>query len=370
MDSHFSRMCLIGCGLIGGSLSLALQKTGAVARVIGYDANPEALRAARERGVINEAADRLEDALRHADLIVLAAPSPVVLDLLPLVQKNIHLAARDVLITDVCSTKSSVVDRAKQCGLHAQFLGGHPMAGSEKSGVYAADALLLENAVYVLTPESTQEVQVRVFSDILKRAGCRVRFMDAVDHDRVVAAISHVPHLIASTLVSQVKDLADRHAAYAELAAGGFRDITRIASADPALWRDITLENRAEILPMLDDFIARVNALKALLSSSDKAHLHHFFDDARTFRDALPARSTGAIRAVFAMTVSVPDEPGMIGRIAMLLGNHHISIRNIGILESREEDLGQLLLQFDTIHFHDDALSVLQREGYQIIDRV
>lgn len=370
MASHFSRMCLIGCGLIGGSLSLALQKAGAVSRVIGYDKNPEALREARARGVIHETAEHLEDGVRFADLIVLAAPSPVVIDLLVEVKKHIYLAAPDVLITDVCSTKKLVQDRAKQCDLHEHFLGGHPMAGSEKSGVQAADALLLENAVYVLTPEKDQDEKARRFAEVLAHAGSRVRFMDAKEHDRVVAAISHVPHLIASTLVSQVRDLANQSAAYTELAAGGFRDITRIASADPALWRDITLENQAEILPLLDDWIRRINTLKTILSSREQTHLHQFFDDARVFRDALPARSTGAIRAVFAVTVSVPDEPGIIGRIAMLLGEHHISIRNIGILESREEDLGQLLLQFDTIQFHDEAIFVLQGEGYQIIDRV
>ena len=371
VNRRFERVCLIGCGLIGGSLSLALKKTGKVRHITGVDLHPRVLEAAVARGVIDQGTERLESGISGADLVIIAAPVPASIEIVREVAKLEHLLAEHAVVTDVCGVKDRVVTVAAQAFVRASFVGGHPMAGSEKSGIWAANDKLFENAVYVLTPEDmTSQEALHDLSDLLRSTGALVRYMSPQLHDRVVAAISHVPHIIAAALVNQVQALAGQDAAYMELAAGGFRDITRIASSDPGLWRDISLENKSEIEPLLDAWIDRLTQCKAAILDGDHRQLEHFFSNARTFRDALPAKSSGAIRPLYSMTVSVPDEPGLIGEVASLLGKKGISIRNIGILESREDDDGQLFLQFDTVEFYDKAAKELTLSGYPIIDRV
>lgn len=371
MERRFARMCLIGCGLIGGSLSFALRRIGAVETVVGVDVSEQVLQEAILRQAIDEGSTDIQWALTGADLVVIAAPVAITDTLIQAVADREELLADGAIVTDVSGTKTRFVKHLAKQFTRASFIGGHPMAGSEKTGISAADARLLENAVYVLTTdESVNQEALQCLQSVLTQAGARVRIMSPEQHDKVVAAISHVPHLIAAALVNQVADLSTLDDAYAQLAAGGFRDITRIASSDPSLWRDISLENKTDILSLIDDWVDRLQWLSSVIADGKSEALFRFFEDARQFRDLLPARSAGAIRSAFSMTVSVPDVPGVIGHVASLLGEHHVSIRNIGILESREGDEGQLLLQFDTILYHDQAATVLEAHGYRIADRV
>lgn len=365
-----SRMCLIGCGLIGGSLSLALKQTGAVQTVVGVDVDAAILEVARARGAVDETHTELARALPGADFVVVAAPVAVTASVLKEVARWEHVLAPGAIVTDVCGAKGRFVDEIARLFQTASFIGGHPMAGSEKSGITAADARLLENAVYVLTPGSeTHKPAQKALEALLTQVGARVKIMSAQRHDRVVAAISHVPHLIAATLVNQVRELSLTDEAYTQLAAGGFRDITRIASSDPSLWSELSLENRDEILHLVDDWQRRLALLQTWIEEEQGSELHAFFAQARHFRDLLPAKSTGALRSSYSITVSVADEPGVIGVIASALGKRGISIRNIGILESREGDDGQLLLQFDSVTDHDQATQALLADGYTIQER-
>ncbi|PWI57059.1 prephenate dehydrogenase [Sulfoacidibacillus thermotolerans] len=364
----FKKLCLIGCGLIGGSVALALKSTRQIEHVVGLDIHLDSLHIALERGVIDEIGTSLKSALWQADLVVLATPISETVAILEEISKFETQLAQEAIITDVAGIKANVVDAAAELFTHAVFIGGHPMAGSEKSGVSAANALLLENAVYVLTPSvKTPQDRLHELTKLLQATGARVKWLSPHLHDRVVAAISHVPHVIAALLVNQVQKRASTEPLYVELAAGGFRDITRIASSDPKLWRDTSLENHREIIPLLDEWIEQISSLKQLIEQREAAQIESLFANARTFRDALPVKSTGAIRAVFSLMVIVPDIPGLIGRIATLLGESSISIRNIGILESREGDDGQLLLQFDTADFADRAEDILRKHNYQVI---
>ena len=367
----FQRVCLIGCGLIGGSLSLAIKQTGNVKKVVGVDVHPRVIKAAIERNVIDEGTHDLQEGITGADLVIIAAPVPASLQLLEQVAKYEDRLAPDAIVTDVCGVKQGVIDSAERIFHKAHFIGGHPMAGSEKTGVWAASATLFQNAVYVLTPtQKVHEKSIAALSTLLLSIGAKVRFMTPVLHDRVVAAISHVPHIIAALMVDQVHELSGHDSAYIELAAGGFRDITRIASSDPTLWRDISFENKKEIDPLLSTWIKKLQAYQQAIEAEDQQEIETVFTRAKLFRDALPAKTTGAIRPAFTMTVSVPDEPGLIGEVATLLGHKGISIRNIGILESREDDEGQLLLQFDTIELYERAAKELVENGYLIIDRL
>ncbi len=364
----FKRLCLIGCGLIGGSVALALKKAGQIEHVVGFDIHPSTLESALTLGVVNEITTNLAVALEQADLVLIATPISVTISTLEQIVQLEDLLADHAIITDVAGIKSDIVNYTINRFKKSCFIGGHPMAGSEKSGVTAASDLLLENAVYVLTPtETTERERLEELTLLLQSTGARIKQLSARTHDRVVAAISHVPHVIAALLVNQVQERAVDEPLYVELAAGGFRDITRIASSDPKLWRDTCIENHAEILPLLDGWIDKIQSLKHMIKTGNSGNIEALFTTARAFRDALPVKSTGAIRAVFSLMVVVPDIPGLIGHITTLLGTASVSIRNIGILESREGDDGQLLLQFDTADFADRAFDILQKNNYLVI---
>lgn len=355
-------VCIVGVGLIGGSLALGLRRGARVQTVLGVDVDKDGLLYAVRRGVVDAAAE-WQDGVERADLIVLATPPDVTTRLLPMVSKQLGDRRPETIIMDVCGTKSVICAEAELQSLC--FVGGHPLAGSEKSGVRAASATLLENAVFVLTPTSgIGERDVADVAALLRSAGTRPILMQPEEHDRVVAAISHVPHLVAAALVNQVAEHAGSSSTYAELAAGGFRDITRIASSDPGLWSALTRANARMILPLLEDWRSRIEWLEERINAGDQAALHDFFAAARAFRENLPTRLVGAIQAQYSLTVEVADEPGIIGKIAALVGSHGVSIRNIGILESREEELGQLILQFDAAPAQERALDVLRAHGY------
>lgn len=369
LEEKFARMVLVGCGLIGGSLALAVKKNGLVGEIIGVDERQETLQVALARGVIDQATN-LVSAIQGADLIVLAVPVRAMTGILKQVAAHEDELADTAILTDVGGTKYDIVTIAEGLLKRAEFIGGHPMAGSEKSGIYAAHDRLLENAVYVLTPtKNTNEDKLNRLSQLLKSAGARPKIMDAAHHDQVVAAISHVPHLIAAAMVNQVSQLAEADNSFSELAAGGFRDITRIASSDPHLWRDLSLDNRQEILPLIENWIGRLELIKDWLSLQQAPPLEQLFRQARVFRDSLPVKASGSFPALFSMTINVPDEPGIIGIIASLLGRHAISIRNIGILESREGEEGQLILQFDHSIELEAAEAVLKEHGYTVYER-
>jgi prephenate dehydrogenase len=364
----FQKMVLIGCGLIGGSLAIALRQAGQVIHIIGIDRESSHLRDAMALGIIDETADHLGSAVAGADLIVLATPVRQAVGLLK------ELSALPLephcLVTDVCGTKREVHEAARALPDHVYFIGGHPMAGSEKAGIRAANARMFENAVYVISPaEDVPGDIVGRFRSAIESIHAKVLELPVDVHDQVVGAISHLPHLIAAQLVIQVADLSRESDLYHMLAAGGFRDITRIASSNPVMWRDVVLSNKEVLVSLMEDWNRRNQALAEWIRRGDAAAIERFFSKSRDWRDALPVRGKGAIRPVYQITVSVPDEPGMIGKVASLLGQEDISIRNIGILESREGDNGQLILTFDRDTEMEEAIRVLAEAGYPVYRR-
>jgi prephenate dehydrogenase len=279
------KIVVAGVGLIGGSFALALKRAGAVGEVVGIGRSRAPLDAALSIGVIDRIAADWADAARGADLILLAMPvgqmDPVMTALLP------HLDT-ETLVTDCGSTKQDVVAAARHCfGTRiAQFVPGHPIAGAEKSGVAAATADLYRDKRVVLTPlpENTNADVARVRA-AWEVCGARVSELPPETHDRVFAAVSHLPHLLAFALVH---DLAgrDNSEQLFGFAAGGFRDFTRIASSHPEMWRDICVANRGALLQELDAYMAELLKTRVLLASADAAGLEAMFDTARARREA------------------------------------------------------------------------------------
>ncbi|WP_410768368.1 prephenate dehydrogenase [Fontibacillus sp. BL9] len=359
------KVAIFGVGLIGGSLALCLKGKPDIT-VIGHSPRPGSLSRMIERGVVDAATLSMEEAAQDADFIFLCVP---VGNLEEYLEKLYAMPLKPgCIITDVGSTKASVAARARSFSLPGvHFIGGHPMAGSERSGVDAASTLLFENAYYVLTPspDVPEEAYSRL-EKLLAYTRAQIVRIDPVMHDQIVGAISHLPHIIAVALVNQVCDYNGNNELYRTLAAGGFRDITRIASSDPLIWRDILLSNREVLLSLLRDWNAEIGSFIGLLEGQDGEGIKQAFEKANLFRGELPERRKGAITSLFDLYIDVPDTPGIIGQIATELGVRHINLSNMQIIESREDVPGVLRLSFRQEADMERAKDHLHSLGYSV----
>lgn len=361
-------IALIGVGLIGGSIGLSLKKQHAC-HITGCDLNPDTLRLAQTLGVIDQGTSSLEDAVAEADLIILSVPVGYLYEVL----ERIYNAdiKEGVIITDTGSTKGRIVDYAQTFqDRPCHFIGGHPMAGSHKSGVEAAHERLLENAYYVLTPtETTPRECVRELQDLLSVTKAKVIVMDPHEHDEVVGAISHFPHVVASLLVNQVARFSEKNGWYGRLAAGGFRDLTRIASSNAVMWRDILLNNPNVIKNLAMDWKKALDEIIQYVSEERKEEIESFFEHARVFRDQIPEKAKGVLHSLYDLFIDVPDHPGVIGKITTLLGEEEISLTNIEILEIREDIMGALRVTFRNEEDQERAALLLENQGYHVYIR-
>ncbi len=276
------KLAIVGTGLIGGSFALALKQAGAVREVLGVGRNPARLTVARELGLIDRAVDWVEAG--RADCILLAMPvgetEAVLKNLAP------HLKA-GAIVTDAGSTKADVVEAARAAlgTRFADFVPGHPIAGSEQSGPGAARADLYRGKRVVLTPQDeTRADAVATVRALWEAAGAQVETLGAAQHDRIFAAVSHLPHLAAFALVDDLAQRADGDTFF-RFAASGFRDFTRIAGSSPEMWRDIALANREAVLAELDAYLASLQALRSAVSAEDAEALLAIFSRAREARN-------------------------------------------------------------------------------------
>lgn len=269
MSADFQRITIIGLGLIGGSWGLALKEHGITARRIGCD-KPEVLDRALAAGIIDEASADPREAIRGSDLIILATPVGAILDLLPQIKAAADARA---LVTDVGSTKRLICLRARECfGDEPLFLGGHPLAGKERSGIEQASATLLENARYVVTPllpNHLEDARVKAFCALLESLGARPFVTEASTHDRAVAFFSHLPQLVSTGLASMISEQGIEEFLPLDLAASGFRDVTRLAESPYSVWRDICLTNIENIQSALEALIDKLEEMKLHLSDRE-----------------------------------------------------------------------------------------------------
>lgn len=359
---------VIGVGLIGGSIALALREDPHN-RIIGFDVRQDYLDKAMTIGVLHAGTTDLQEAVREADVIFLAVPVEQIYATLDRL-RDLDLKP-GVIVTDVGSTKSGVVRYAEaHIPSNVTFIGGHPMAGSHKSGVEAASDRLFENAYYVLTPApGTPEEQVERLEKLLALTRAKVVRMDPDEHDQVVGAVSHFPHILASALVNLVAGYDDENPWHHRLAAGGFRDITRIASSNPRMWRDVLLNNREHLLKIADDWTKALDGVMTLVREGDADGIEQFFKSARDFRDGLPERKKGALPPLYDLYIDIPDHPGEIGRITTLLGAKQINITNIQIRETREDMLGVLRITFRSLAELEKGEELLRYFDYNVYRR-
>lgn len=339
------KIAIFGVGLIGGSLALCF-KGKQDYYVVGHSNNASSVEKYLKRGVVDAATTSLKEAAEGADFIFLCVPVSNLGDYLSEISQ-LKLKP-GCIITDVGSTKGEITRYSRKIELgEAYFIGGHPMAGSERSGVEAASSLLYENAFYVLTPsENTPDEVYQRLAELLTATRAQIVRIDAEQHDEIVGAISHLPHIIAVALVNQIAGYNEHNNLHEHLAAGGFRDITRIASSEPGIWRDILISNRDVVLRLLKDWNYEVDNFIQLLEQSNGPGIEAEFGSARAFRNRLPERRKGILTSLYDIYIDVPDNPGVIGQITTLLGVHRINLSNIQIIESRADVPGILRLSF------------------------
>jgi prephenate dehydrogenase len=338
------KVLVIGLGLIGGSIALSCQKAPNT-KVIGYDLSEKTRELAKTLNIVHEVTSNVQEAAETSDIIIFGTPVNATLDWMDKL-KGWSLK-ETVIVTDTGSTKGLIMKKAEELREKGiTFIGGHPMAGSHKSGITAAKPYLFENAYYILTPFDEEDGNNLIaLEQVLKHTLAKIVKVNADEHDHMTAVVSHFPHIVAASLVHQLHEENKRYPMTSLLAAGGFRDITRIASSNPEIWRDITLQNRKEIIGQLDEWMEEMQRVKEILLSNDDASIEHYFSMAKEVRDALPI-STGVFYTTYDLYVDIPDYPGVISEITGYLAEENISITNIRVVETREDVFGILVISF------------------------
>jgi prephenate dehydrogenase len=329
------RALVIGTGLIGGSLGAALRARGW--HVTGSDVDPDRAARALALGLFDALGDDAD-----AEIVFVATSSAVAgsTAAATLAQPG---RRSDVVVTDVSSVKAAVVDDVT----HPRFVGGHPMAGSEQAGLDGADPDLFVGASWVLTPTAdTDEAAFALVAAVLADLGADVVALTPADHDRLVAVVSHVPHLVAATLMNAASRTAESHGALLRLAAGGFRDMTRVAAGQPSIWPDICADNAAAIVDALDRVLADLAAIREQVAAVDRAGILSMLQAASRARRALPAGITRPDRLA-ELRVPVPDRQGILAEITTTAGDLGINIYDIEIAHSTEGPRGVLVLVVD-----------------------
>ncbi len=355
---------IIGLGLIGGSLAKALRIKYRDLQIYAVDSCSPFLRLAEEEGVINNGYSECCRTVYDSDVIFICTPVRKTFEFITLLSDKVK---HDCIITDVASTKGEICSYIDRLPKSPVFIGGHPMAGTEKSGYPNSFSHLFENAYYVLTPtKTTTDQAVSIMEQLLKDIGAIPIVVNPLLHDTVTGCISHVPHIIASALVSLAQNRESSDGLIKMLAAGGFKDITRIASSNPAMWENIVLSNSEIVADLLTDYNKIINDIIKHIKRSNNKEIYKFFEDAKVFRDSFSARATGLIPPSFELLVDVRDEPGIIGKIATLLGNSDINIKNINVSNSREFEQGCLRITLSDQYHRDRAYEVLSAHSYRV----
>ena len=272
----------VGLGLIGGSMAKRIKRNHPEYEILAYSRTRSRLESALNDGAIDEICEHLDEKLGCCDILLFATPVETIVRQLSEIKPYL---SKDCIITDVGSTKGTILKAIRDLGLTRQFVGGHPMAGSEKTGYENADESLYENACYVLAPtEDTPDRYVRLMEELVRELGAKPVILNCEEHDYAVAAISHIPHLIAGSLVNMVKDN-DTSGVMKKLAASGFKSVTRIASSSPEVWEQICMTNRKAIAHYLKIYINDLQTVLSDIESGNGAGINELFKSARSYRD-------------------------------------------------------------------------------------
>ncbi len=356
----------IGLGLIGGSIAKAILKIYPMTRIIATASRESTLQAAFDERLINNNGFLKIEQFAQCDIIFLCSPVKVNCDYLRQLKDVVKPSC---LITDVGSVKGDITAVAREIGITNQFIGGHPMTGSELTGLEHSSATLLENAYYILTadPEMDQNTY-NDFFEYIKSIGAMPIKLTAEDHDKAVATVSHVPHIIAASLVNLVEDTDDNEHTCKTIAAGGFKDITRIASSSPVMWQHIFMSNKDAVLDLLSTYIDKLDEFKQAIEKDDADEIMRLWNKSKDYRDSItiPVNSHSNF---FELYCDIDDKSGTIAQVMTLLSNADISVKNIEIIHNREFEPGVLRLEFYSVQAIERAKTILTHNNYYVRQR-
>lgn len=361
------KLGFIGLGLIGGSIAKSTKRVHPNIKMIALSGHQSTIDKAFEEGLIINRENALLKDFSDCDYIFLCTP----------VQKNQeylkqlkHIMKPGCILTDVGSVKGDIHKEIFSMDMDHCFIGGHPMTGSEKTGLDHASPYLLENAYYIITPtEAVPKERVEEFCRFVSSLGAIPLTMGYELHDKSTAAISHLPHVLAYALVNLVKDSDNKEEIMKRIAAGGFKDITRIASSSPVMWEEICISNRDMLLSMIDTYEMYLKNIRDKISKGDSQGLRDFFQNAKDYRDSLAVAPKGIQETAYELYCDLADEAGGIATISTILARHELSIKNIGIIHNREFEEGVLKIEMYTETSYSDAIKLLRQYNYTVYER-
>jgi prephenate dehydrogenase len=326
----FGSIAIIGTGLIGGSVGLAALKRGVTTEVVGHDVRSDRLSAALSNGAITRAAESASTAASGCDLVVLAAPVGSIAGVFAEIAGDV---APDAIVTDVGSTKVSLLSEIERLRLNEIcFIGGHPLAGTEEEGVEASSADMFDGAVWLLTPSpGTDRERLHRLESFVKALGASPLVLDPLQHDEIVAVTSHLPQVLASALVGFAAQRTAENDLLPKLAAGGFRDTTRIAASSPELWIDILRQNKEPVLSVLEGFDAHLDRIRTLIQVENWHELLGLLTQARDARARLPKKPGVAPGELVELAVPVSDRPRVLAEITTIVGDAGVNVEDLQI---------------------------------------
>jgi prephenate dehydrogenase len=358
----FQRVTIIGVGLIGGSLALAIKHRFPSIVITDVD-KPAVLKRALERKAIDNGERNIERAVAAADLVVLATPVSAIANLFPVIARA---CSHDCIITDTGSVKLSITTQAQRFFPGGNFIGGHPMTGAEFSGIEAAHPLLFQNALYILTPNSkSKKLLIRRLASFLIELDARIIMLDPATHDGVTAAVSHLPQLAAVALMNTIGMEHKQSSKHLALAAGGLRDMTRIASSKFDIWNDILYANQKEIGLALNLYIRQLQTLSRKLQRQP-SKLKSDFKSSRALRARIPRSMKGFLSPLIEVPVYIEDKPGELARLTSALANAQINIKDMELIKVREGRGGTFRFSFENQLVASEATRLLQALGFGV----
>lgn len=352
------KISIIGLGLIGGSTAKALRKSGEDFHISAFDIS-ESPNQALQEGVIDERLNSVNESL-NSDLIFISLPVDISIkifdELAPKLKEN-------SILTDVCSVKNIFKEKWDKIESNGFYFGGHPMTGKEQGGYENSDPLLFENAMYIITDNEIDNPYFQDFTAVIKSLGPNILHIPAKQHDVIAASVSHLPQLVSVALVNAASLKTDEYN-FLDLAAGGFRDMTRIASSDFNIWKSIISTNKSQILTALDKFSYDLETLKKWISENKDSEIAEYFETARKNRDEIPKNTKGFLSPLHDLFIFVEDKPGAISKISTTLFEKNINIKDIELLKIREGSGGTFRLSFETKDDLLEAAKILNQKGF------
>jgi prephenate dehydrogenase len=352
-------IAILGLGLIGGSIAKALKQSSLKVKIGAFD-KTEILEIAKSENSIDEILNSIDEALNYS-IIFVCLPVDLSIDVIK--QLGPHLK-KGTIISDVCSIKGKLTDIWNETKSAGSYIGGHPMTGKEQGGYKNSDSLLFENSTYIINDDVKEQSFAVPFFELIKSMGAKIYFVDANLHDQIVANVSHLPQLLSVALVNN-SSININGIKFTDFAAGGFRNMTRIASSDYKLWESIVSNNRDQILKVIDNFTYRLSEISKLVKRGDNEALSKEFESARYLRDEIPKDTKGFLSPLIDLFVFVKDQPGIISKISTALFEQNINIKDIELLKIREGTGGTFRLSFEDENDVNKAKIILEEIGFQ-----